>query len=216
MPVLVRVSEAYRPDYGCQDILIQNARVEPAEARKYCYKMLKGLPDSIISYILLQLMFSQTLEYALRIVVHLASQDGAPATTSQIARVTRVPESYLSKVLQGLSRGGLVSSQRGLHGGSTLTRPASDITLYDVAQAIDPLPRIRTCPLGLKSHGAQLCAVHQRLDDAMGHVERVFRNSTIAELLEKPTASKPLCEALEAHPKPKPTEKLVTLRVPKR
>ena len=67
-------------------------------------------------------MFSQTLEYALRIVVYIAGAGGKPATTRQIALATHVPESYLSKVLQGLSRGGLVSSQRGLHGGSVLAR----------------------------------------------------------------------------------------------
>jgi Rrf2 family protein len=119
-------------------------------------------------------------------------------------------------VLQGLSRGGLVSSQRGLHGGSVLTRPATQVTLYDVAQAIDPLPRITTCPLGLKSHGSRLCAVHQRLDDAMGHVERVFRNSTIAELLAKPTSSKPLCESDDAEPRAYGAAKLLTVRVSKK
>jgi Rrf2 family nitric oxide-sensitive transcriptional repressor len=139
-------------------------------------------------------MFSQTLEYALRVIVHLAGERG-PTTTSKIAKATRVPESYLAKVIQGLRRGGLIVAQRGLHGGSTLARPPEAITLFDVAQAIDPLPRITTCPLGLVSHGTRLCAVHQRLDEAMGHVERVFRTSTIAELLARPTSSKPLCES---------------------
>ena len=161
-------------------------------------------------------MFSQTLEYALRVVVYIASVGGKPATTSQIARATKVPESYLSKVLQGLSRGGIVSSQRGLHGGSTLSKPADELTLFDVAQAIDPLPRITACPLGLKGH-IKLCPVHQRLDDAMSDVERVFRASTIAELLSKPSASKPLCDALEAPDShARGAEKLVAVGVPKK
>src|ERR1041385_281308 len=111
-------------------------------------------------------MFSQTLEYALRAVVHMAGLEGAPVTIREMAVATHVPESYLAKVLQGLSRGGLVTSQRGLHGGSVLARSPAEITLYDVAQAIAPLPRIRTCPLGLKTHGTQLCSVHKRLDEA--------------------------------------------------
>ena len=161
-------------------------------------------------------MFSQTLEYALRIVVYIAGAGGKPVTTRQIALATHVPESYLSKVLQGLSRGGLVSSQRGLHGGSVLARPADDITLYDVAQAIDPLPRITTCPLGLKSHGTRLCAVHQRLDDAMAHVEKVFKASTIADLLTKSTGSKPLSESWDVEAVAKAEEKPVTLRISKK
>ena len=161
-------------------------------------------------------MFSQTLEYALRIVVYIAGAGGKPATTRQIALATHVPESYLSKVLQGLSRGGLVSSQRGLHGGSVLARPADEITLYDVAQAIDPLPRITYCPLGLQSHGTRLCAVHRSLDDAMAHVEKVFKASTIADLLTKTTGSKPLSESWDVEAVTKVEEKPVTLRVRKK
>ena len=142
-------------------------------------------------------MFSQTLEYALRVVAYLATRGDSPATTRQIAAATKVPESYLSKVIQGLSRAGLVSSQRGLHGGSVLAKPPEELTLFDVAEAIDPIPRIKTCPLGLKSHGTQLCPVHKRLDHAMDLVEKVFRESTIADLMAEPSASTPLCETGE-------------------
>jgi Rrf2 family protein len=140
-------------------------------------------------------MFSQTFEYALRVVAHLATVPRA-ATTREIHLATKVPESYLAKVLGGLSRGGLITSQRGPHGGSVLARGADAITLFDVAEAIDPLPRIKTCPLGLRAHGMKLCSVHARLDQAMSHVEQVFRTSTIAELLAEPNTSVPLCEGI--------------------
>jgi Rrf2 family protein len=143
-------------------------------------------------------MFSQTAEYALRVIAYLAGTAGGPATTRQVAAATRVPEGYLAKVLQSLSRAGLVHSQRGLHGGSVLTRDAEQITLYDVIQAVDPIPRITTCPLGLKSHGANLCAVHRRLDDAYAIMEQTLRGSTIADLLAEPSVSKPLCEVPNA------------------
>lgn len=144
-------------------------------------------------------MFSQTAEYALRIVVYLASLNGRPATIRQIAIVTKVPEGYLAKVLQALGRAKILSSQRGLHGGSTLSRPAERISVYDVMEAVAPIQRITTCPLGLKSHGGNLCPLHRRLDDAMASVERAFRDSTIADLLAEPTSSTPLCEGPVAH-----------------
>ena len=93
-------------------------------------------------------MFSQTAEYALRAVVFLAAQDGVPRTTQEIARATQVPTGYLSKVMQGLGRARLVLSQRGLHGGFTLARPAAELTVLDIIQAVDPIQRIRSCPLG--------------------------------------------------------------------
>jgi Rrf2 family transcriptional regulator, nitric oxide-sensitive transcriptional repressor len=139
-------------------------------------------------------VFSQTTEYALRTVVFLATFRGEPATTRQIAAATRTPEGYLSKILQSLSRAGLVKSQRGPHGGSVLGKDAADITVYDVVTAIAPLPRIVTCPLGLKSHGTTLCTLHRRLDDAVAMVERAFRASTIADMLAEATPSIPLVD----------------------
>lgn len=139
-------------------------------------------------------MFSQTVEYALRAVVHLADKSPSPRTTDQIAEATRVPKAYLSKVLQGLSRAGLVKSQRGIGGGITLTKTPEALTILEVVEAVEPLGRITTCPLGLSSHGTNLCPLHRRLDDAMATMEDAFRRTTLAEVLAEPTNSVPLCE----------------------
>ncbi len=145
-------------------------------------------------------MLSQTVEYALRAVVHLANVAPDPATTDQIAKITRVPKAYLSKVLQSLVRGGIVHSQRGLGGGMTLARPASQMTLLDVVNAVEPIQRIRTCPLGLSTHGIRLCPLHRRLDEALAEVETAFSNTNLADLLAEPSQSVPLCEFPEEPP----------------
>lgn len=139
-------------------------------------------------------MFSQTIEYALRAVVYLASFGDQPQTTQQIAQQTHVPMGYLSKVLQSLGRGRIVQSQRGLHGGFVLTKSPEDISVLDVINAVDPLQRIESCPLSLKTHGTDLCALHRRLDDAIAGIERAFAESSIAVLLAEPSGSRPLCE----------------------
>jgi Rrf2 family transcriptional regulator, nitric oxide-sensitive transcriptional repressor len=147
-------------------------------------------------------MISQTAEYALRAIVYLADQDASPHTTSQIAEVTRVPAGYLAKVMQALSRAGLVHAQRGLHGGFVLARPAAELTVLDVVQAVDPLKRITSCPLGLKGH-LSLCPLHRRLDNAVAMVEEALQASTIAELLAEPgkrkgkLIPKPLCSVMD-------------------
>jgi Rrf2 family protein len=141
-------------------------------------------------------MFSQTAEYALRAVVYLASQQGTPRTTQEIAKATQVKIAYLSKVMQNLGRNGLVQSQRGLHGGFTLSRPADELTVLDILMAVDPIQRIKSCPLGIKGH-INLCPLHRRLDQAMKLVEDALRKSTLAELLAEPERSRgipiPLC-----------------------
>jgi Rrf2 family transcriptional regulator, nitric oxide-sensitive transcriptional repressor len=140
-------------------------------------------------------MISQTAEYALRAVVYLADQNGAPQPTQRIAEVTRVPAGYLPKVMQALSRSGLVRAQRGLHGGFMLTTSPKELTVLDVVQAVDPLRRIEHCPLGIVSHQS-LCPLHRGLDNAVALVEKALGASTIAGLLSGPNrddAPKPLC-----------------------
>ena len=139
-------------------------------------------------------MFSQTVEYALRAVVYLADQAPEARTTDQVATATRVPKAYLSKVLQGLSRGGVVRSQRGIGGGMTLIKAPDALTLLEVVNAVEPVQRITTCPLGLAAHGTRLCPLHKRLDAALADVEKAFRDTTIAEILAEPTESIPLCD----------------------
>ncbi len=138
-------------------------------------------------------MFSQTVEYALRAVTWLGHSRGVPQTTRHIAEATRVPAGYLSKVLQALGRAGIVRSQRGLHGGFTLVREPDQIAVLDVINAVDPIRRIRQCPLGLKTHGARLCPLHRQLDDAIALIEKAFANSTIAGILTEPTRRPPVC-----------------------
>ena len=139
-------------------------------------------------------MISRTVEYALRAVVYLAGRAPDARTTDQIAAATRVPKAYLSKVLQGLVRAKVVHSQRGIGGGMTLVKKPAELTILEVVNAVEPVGRIHTCPLGLQSHGVRLCPLHRRLDDALALFEDAFRNTTLAEILAEPTTSIPLCE----------------------
>ena len=140
-------------------------------------------------------MFSQTAEYALRAIVWLSHEPDTPLTGRHLASATRVPAGYLLKVMQSLARAGLVDAQRGKNGGFTLTTPPDRITVLDVINAVDPVRRIRTCPLGLKGH-ERLCPLHRRLDDALDHVERAFAETRISDLL-RGSEVKPLCALVE-------------------
>ena len=141
-------------------------------------------------------MISQTTEYALRAVVWLAANPEKALTAQQIAEATRVPAGYLAKVLQGLSRAGMLHSQRGLGGGFTLARSPASLTMWDVVQAVDPLRRIKECPLGFEAHADELCPLHQQLDDAIAAIEKMFTASKISKLIDPTHPSLPLCAYL--------------------
>ncbi len=137
-------------------------------------------------------MISKTSEYALRAMVFLAENPASSSPLQTIAAATQVPSGYLSKVLQQLVRAGLLNSQRGLGGGFSLARPASELSVYEVVQAVDPVSRILECPLKLPEHREELCTLHRRLDDVMEMVEHSFRLTSLADLLKRPTFPKAL------------------------
>jgi Rrf2 family protein len=139
-------------------------------------------------------MLSQIVEYALRAAVQLASISPTASTTAELAVVTKVPPAYLAKVLQALVKAGIVASQRGASGGVALARPADELTILDIVNATDPIQRIKSCPLDLKSHGTKLCPLHRRLDAALAQVEQAFSSTTLAEVLGDTGEIKPLCE----------------------
>ena len=141
-------------------------------------------------------MFSQTVEYALRAVVFLAQHGPTAQKTHQIAEATQVPPAYLSKVLQGLRAREIVVLQRGIGGGVSLARRPDELTILDVVNAVDPIQRITSCPLDLKSHGVRLCSLHRRMDNAIMVMEQAFQATTLAELLEDPNPSVPLCDGM--------------------
>ncbi len=76
---------------------------------------------------------------------------------------------------------------------TVLVRDPAKLSLYDVVKVVDPLRRIETCPLALNWHGAQLCPLHHRLDEAIGEVEKTLRSATIATLLAGRNDRRPLC-----------------------
>lgn len=139
-------------------------------------------------------MLSQTVEYALRSIVQMAYLAPKTATAEEIAGATKVPVPYLRKVLQQLRKAGLIESQRGIGGGVRLVADPSEVTILDVVNAVDPIQRIHTCPLDLKSHGRKLCPLHARMDAAMAEMEEAFRGTTLDDVLREPTKSVPLCD----------------------
>jgi Rrf2 family transcriptional regulator, nitric oxide-sensitive transcriptional repressor len=144
-------------------------------------------------------MISQSAEYSLRAVLCLAtSQPGQAMTTQQIADRARVPAGYLAKVLQTLGRSGIVTSQRGLNGGFSLAVAPGALTLLAVVSAVEPSRRITECPIGHPDHAVNLCPLHRRLDAAAAGVERMLRETTVADVLAE-SLDQPLCKHDDKH-----------------
>ncbi|MGE3108599.1 MAG: Rrf2 family transcriptional regulator [Phycisphaerales bacterium] len=150
-------------------------------------------------------MFSQTVEYALRAMMHLTANPATPLTSEAIAASTSVPSGYLSKVLRDLVRADLISSARGPRGGFRLAREPSRISILDVVNAVDPIQRISRCPIGNPNH-TRLCALHRSLDNALATVESALRASSLADMLAADGLS-------DGCGRPPPAERPATMQV---
>jgi len=137
-------------------------------------------------------MISKTAEYALRAVTCLAA-DSKALSADVLAERTKVPRRYLTRVMQDLASADVVGSRSGPGGGYTLNIATEKLTILDVVNAVSPLERIKSCPLGLKSH-ISLCPLHTELDKAYAATEAAFDSVTIKQLIDSTSPIIPLCE----------------------
>lgn len=114
----------------------------------------------------------------------LASRHNKFTSRIEISTATQVPHDYLLKVLTLLSSTSIVESQRGPGGGYRLAVFPSDLSALEVVEAVDTIPRITECPLGIPEH-EKLCPLHRLLDDASRTVEEAFARTAISDLLPK-------------------------------
>jgi Rrf2 family cysteine metabolism transcriptional repressor len=84
------------------------------------------------------MMFSTKAEYGVRVMVELARRAGEdPIPLAEIAAHDGLPLAYLEHLVARLRKAGLVDSRRGSRGGYMLARPASEISMADVVQALE-------------------------------------------------------------------------------
>ncbi|MBX3365479.1 MAG: Rrf2 family transcriptional regulator [Phycisphaeraceae bacterium] len=140
-------------------------------------------------------MISHTSEYALRAAICLAARkDDSPASANEIAQNICVPVGYLQKILRMLARYGILTSQRGIHGGFALAKLPSEISILDILTASETqLQRITRCPLGIEGH-TKLCSLHRLLDQEMARAEKTFAATTLADLLDGQGGVRHLCD----------------------
>jgi Rrf2 family protein len=92
------------------------------------------------------MQITRQADYAIRAVLYLAKLGpNQRAATSTVAQEQHIPPSFLAKIISQLSIAGLLHTSRGARGGVTLARPAEDITLLEVVEAIDGPIALNEC-----------------------------------------------------------------------
>jgi Rrf2 family cysteine metabolism transcriptional repressor len=140
------------------------------------------------------MLFSTKAEYGVRLMVELGRHEGdAPVSLSAVAEGENLPLSYLEHLVAKLRKAGLVVSQRGAHGGYMLARPAGEIEMLEVVQALEgaiaPMECFHEAPEGkvLCSHevdGDHACATKLLWTRVQGGVTKALAGTTLADLVE--------------------------------
>jgi len=134
------------------------------------------------------LRLTNAADYAVRSMLYIASlPEGRVVLRSEVAETQKIPSSFMAKILRGLVRAGLLRSSRGVHGGFALARPAAEINLLDVVEAIEgPVALTQCIPDPDACEHSANCpanAVWVRVQEKIGEV---LQAATLEELISVP------------------------------
>lgn len=130
-------------------------------------------------------------QYAIRTVALLSLEPaGTIFSRRELSRGTRVTSAFISKILQTLTKAGLLRSHRGVQRGYSLTRPPSRVSLLDIVEAYDgPLGHeacvidsYKLCP------GDVVCAFHNqrmRIQKQLTRELKAVKITEVARVLRK-------------------------------
>ena len=131
-------------------------------------------------------MFSKTCEYGIKATLYIAHQSQLNNRTSlkDISKAIDSPEAFTAKILQVLSRNGILKSTKGPSGGFEIEKEKQNTTkLSDVVFAIDDDQLYEGCGLGLKEcNSLKPCPLHDKFMKIRDDLKRMLETTSIEEL----------------------------------
>ena len=138
-------------------------------------------------------MFSNSSKYAIKAVLYLAlnSSEDKKIMVKDISEPINVPQAYIAKLLQELSRQNIISSTKGPKGGFYLSKDNKKIPLRKIVNVIDGEDRLSSCLLSLEScNDDKPCPLHNSMYPLKTKLLESLENKTICDLADEVTAGK--------------------------
>lgn len=130
------------------------------------------------------LSLSNTVGYAIRALACLEGGRCSTRYVRDVAKCSKIPPAYLAKIFRRLSQAGIVDATRGPNGGTRIARPADEITLLEIARALEPDQPQRTCLLGMaECSDERACPVHAFWKEMSQRIERELAGQTLADAI---------------------------------
>lgn len=130
------------------------------------------------------MQLTRAADYAIRVMIFLASiPPHKRLLLHDIAHATAAPESFLSKILQSLSRANLILSRRGQAGGFEILPHGREASMREVIEAIDGPLFLNLCLISRRSCTRQTwCPAHPVWERAQQAMLDVLSSAVIADL----------------------------------
>ncbi len=128
-------------------------------------------------------------DYGVVVMAQLAQATDAVVTAPDIASAAGLPPPTVAKILKRMTRGGLVTSQRGVHGGYALSRPAEQISVADIIAALEGPVAVTACVDGASGEACtveSLCLIRGCWDRVNAAVTRTLASMSLAEIAAPP------------------------------
>ena len=132
------------------------------------------------------MQITRSEEYGLKGVLFLAKQPPEKITlVSEISKEQNIPETFLAKIFQRLSKVGVLRSIRGSKGGFSLGKPAKEITMKEVIEALEGPIALNRC---LRREGEckeeKGCPLHQVWEKAQQRILDILDKTTMEDLIK--------------------------------
>lgn len=130
------------------------------------------------------LCLSRSVGYAIQALTCYPKSTTTISLVKDIAVAANVPPAYLAKLIKRLADGGVLVSKRGIKGGTWLSRPANEITLMQISEAIDGKQWLGKCLMGLKECSDERgCPVHEFWKLNRAQIEEKLNATTLADVM---------------------------------
>ena len=124
-------------------------------------------------------------DYGIFGVIYLAKQPkGKIVSLSEVSKAEDIPEKFLAKIFQHLTRSGLIRSHRGARGGFSLARPANQISVKELLEAIQGPICFSKCLEELADcERKEVCKLRKVMQKAQDNTVKILTQSTLADLV---------------------------------
>ena len=131
------------------------------------------------------MQITRQTEYAIKVLIELGGIPyGQLLSNKEIAMRHEIPQEFLHKTIQTLSRSGLVVTQRGVQGGVRLGRPLEEITIADVMESMEGPIAINVClSPGYSCPNKMTCQVREVLASAQNAMMIELRKKSLADIV---------------------------------